>query len=245
MPITPEIKMQKGLGLRLAGFAAAAVLLAGCQTDNYINNTAALDDYHDRHPIVLADAPTTLDVFLDKRGGLDASTLADIRGFVQRYGQYGVGKIVLLAPAGGGPETRAGAAAVRRALAADGLRGTISYGSYRVADVNLAAPIKVAFRGLKAEVASRCGEWPADLASGASIEGWKNTSYWNYGCATQSMIAAQVNDPRDFVRAEALGPADVEMQLRAINAVRQGNDPGTNWKIQNTDIGQLGAGGGG
>jgi pilus assembly protein CpaD len=245
MLITPEIKMPKALGLRLAGFAAAAMLLAGCQTDNYMNNTVALDDYHDRHPIVLADAPTTLDVFLDKRGGLDASTLADIRGFVQRYGQYGVGKIVLLAPAGGGPEARGGVAAVRRALAADGLRGTISYGSYRVADVNLAAPIKVAFRGLKAEVASRCGQWPTDLASGDSLEGWKNTTYWNYGCATQSMIAAQVNDPRDFVRAEALGPADVEMQLRAINAVRQGNDPGTNWKIQNTDIGQVGMGGGG
>jgi pilus assembly protein CpaD len=244
MLITPEIKMPKALGLRLAGFAAAAMLLAGCQTDNYMNNTVALDDYHDRHPIVLADAPTTLDVFLDRRGGLDASTLADIRGFVQRYGQYGVGKIVLRAPAGGGPETRAGVAAVRRALAADGLR-TISQGSYRVADNALAAPIKVEFRGLKAEVASRCGQWPTDLASGDSLEGWKNTSYWNYGCATQSMIAAQVNDPRDFVRAEALGPADVEMQLRAINAVRQGNDPGTNWKIQNTNIGQLGMGGGG
>jgi hypothetical protein len=32
------------------------------------------------------------------------------------------------------------------------------------------------------------------------------------------------------------------MQLRAINAVRQGNDPGTNWVIQNSNIGQVGVG---
>jgi len=242
MSTTPEHKLPRAPGPRIVGFAMAALLLAGCQRDNFMNNTAVLDDYHDRHPIVLADAPTALDVFPHKGGVLDANTRADIRAFVQRYGQYGVGKIVILAPAGGGPDARAGAAAVRRALASDGLRGTVSLGSYRVADLTLAAPIKLGFRGLKAEVASRCGEWPTDLASGASLTGWTNTTYWNYGCATQSMLAAQVEDPRDFVRAQANGPADIEMQLRAIDQVRQGNDPGTNWKTQNTDILSIGSG---
>ena len=32
----------------------------------------------------------------------------------------------------------------------------------------------------------------------------------------------------------------VTLDLRAINAVRQGSDPGTSWKIQNTAIGQVG-----
>ena len=242
MPTTPEQKMPRALGLRAVGFAMAAMLVAGCQRDNFMNNTALLDDYRDRHPIVLADAPTTLDVFPHKGGALDATAIADIHTFVQRYQQYGVGKIGILAPAGGA-EARAGFAAVRRALAAGGFRGTVSYGSYRVADLNLAAPIKLGFRGLKAEVASRCGEWPTDLAGGGSLAGWTNTTYWNYGCATQSMLAAQVDDPRDFVRTEALGPADIIMQLRAINAVRQGNDPGTNWKTQNTDILSIGSGG--
>jgi pilus assembly protein CpaD len=243
MPITPEQKMPRALGLRAVGFAMAAMLVAGCQRDNFINNTALLDDYRDRHPIVLADAPTTLDVFPHKGGGLDTTAFADIRSFVERYGQYGQGKMVILAPAGGGAEARAGVASVRRALAAAGMRGTIRYGSYRVADLNLAAPIKLGFRSLKAEVASRCGEWPTDIGSGAaSLNGWTNTTYWNYGCATQTMMAAQVDDPRDFVRAQALGPADVVMQLRAINAVRQGNDPGTNWKTQSTDILSIGSG---
>jgi pilus assembly protein CpaD len=109
-----------------------------------------------------------------------------------------------------------------------------------VADAALASPIRLSFRGLKAEVASRCGQWPHDLASGSSIDGWKNESYWNFGCATQSVLAAQVDDPRDFARARALGPADEEMRLRAIKDVREGKDPGTNWVTKLTSIGQVG-----
>jgi Flp pilus assembly secretin CpaC len=52
----------------------------------------------------------------------------------------------------------------------------------------------------------------------------------NFGCASQSVIAAQVDDPRDFVQPRALGPSDVEMRTRAIEAVRNGQDPGTQWK---------------
>ena len=44
------------------------------------------------------------------------------------------------------------------------------------------------------------------------------------------MIAAQVDDPRDFVQPRALGPSDVAMRTRAIEAVRKGQDPGTQWK---------------
>jgi len=83
------------------------------------------------------------------------------------------------------------------------------------------------------------------LASGSSVEGWKNEPYSNFGCATQSMIAAQVDDPRDFVQPRALGPSDVAMRTRAIEAVRNGQDPGTQWgnDTQLTPIGtQLGGG---
>ncbi len=55
-------------------------------------------------------------------------------------------------------------------------------------------------------------------------------SYSNFGCASQSMIAAQVDDPRDFVEPRALEPSDVAMRTRAIEAVRNGQDPGTQWK---------------
>jgi pilus assembly protein CpaD len=98
------------------------------------------------------------------------------------------------------------------------------------------------FQGLKAEVASRCGEWPTDIASGSSIDGWKNTGYPNFGCATQAGLAAQIADPRDLVQARASTPPDETMRLRAIQQVRKGQDPGTDWKTQNTTIGTVGGG---
>jgi pilus assembly protein CpaD len=222
---------------------AVALALAGCHTDDdSVTGAISIDDYHNRHPIVLAEDPSTLDVFPAHNGALDESAKADIRAFVARYAQYGVGRMVILAPSIDGPGVRGGVGAIRRAAAAAGLHGSIGVGAYPVADPLEAKPIKLTFIGLKAEVPSQCGQWPSDLASGSSVVGWKNQTYWNYGCATQNMLAAQVADPRDFVRAGASGPGDIQMQLRAINDVRAGNDPGTSWKVQNSNIGQVGGG---
>ena len=87
---------------------------------------------------------------------------------------------------------------------------------------------------------SKCGEWPADIASGSSAEGWQNRPYYNLGCATQSNLAAQVADPVDLVRPRQEDPSDVAMRTRAISAVRTGADPGTSWSLSNTNIGGLG-----
>jgi pilus assembly protein CpaD len=220
---------------------AAAISLAGCVSDPIETSSLMPDDYHDRHPIVLTQAPTTLDVFpVGRQGALDSASIGDIRAFAARYQNMGSGRIVILSPSVSGYGTRAAVNEVRRVLASAGLQGSIGLGSYPVGDPSLASPIRLSFRGLKAEVASRCGQWPHDLASGGTLEGWKNENYWNFGCATQSMLAAQVDDPRDLARARALGPADEDMRLRAIGNVRQGQDPGTNWKVQLTAIGQVG-----
>ncbi len=230
----------KALKLGVLGLAgAAAVSLAGCGTD-YVSTNISVDDYHERHPIVLAEAPISLDVFPIGGGKLDPQTVDDIRIFAARYRATGNGRLLILAPAVGDSGSRANVNEVRRVLASTGLSGPIGLGSYPVTDPSLAAPIRISFRALKAEVPSRCGQWPRDLASGTSTEGWKNESYWNFGCATQSMLAAQVDDPRDLARARGLGPVDEEMRLRAIKSVREGQDPGTNWKTELTPIGQIG-----
>jgi pilus assembly protein CpaD len=220
--------------------AAAAISLAGCVSDSIATSSITTDDYRERHPIVLAKAPTTLDIFPVGQNTLDQASIDDIRAFAARYRKFGTGRMLILSPWGGGYRTHAAVNEIRRVLVSSGLRGFIGLGSYPVAAPSLAAPIRLSFRGLKAEVASLCGQWPQDLASGGSLEGWKNESYWNYGCATQSMLAAQVDDPRDFDHARALGPADEEMRLRAIKDVRQGQDPGTDWKVKLTPIGQVG-----
>lgn len=220
--------------------AVAAISLAGCVSDPIATSSITTDDYRARHPIVLANAPTTLDVFPAGDHTIDAASIQDIRAFAERYRRFGTGRMYILSPWGGGYRTRAAVGEIRRVLASSGLGGFIGVGSYRVAAPSAAAPIRLSFRGLKAEVASVCGQWPDDLASGGTTVGWKNESYYNFGCATQSMLAAQVDDPRDFDHARALGPADEEMRLRAIKDVRQGQDPGTDWKVKLTPIGAVG-----
>jgi pilus assembly protein CpaD len=242
MSLRPTQSLPRAPTLRLICLtAAAAIGLAGCMTDSSPTASIVPDDYHQRHPIVLTQAPTTLDVFpVGRQGTLDPASIADIRAFAVRYQSMGAGRVVIPSPSASGYRTRPAVDAIRRVLASAGLAGSIGLGSYPVGDPSLASPIRLAFRGLKAEVASRCGQWPQDLASGGSLEGWKNENYWNFGCATQSMVAAQVDDPRDLVRARALGPSDEEMRLRAIAAVRQGQDPTTNWKVELTPIGAVG-----
>jgi pilus assembly protein CpaD len=191
--------------LKLTLVAAAASALSGCGVQYASSDPAFPGDFQERHPIVVAAAPTSVDLY-PVGGALDERSIANIRAFAERYRRYGAGAVVIQTPAGANPN------------------------SIAVHEIRRAPPVRVSFTGLKAIVPTKCGEWPEDLASGSSVEGWKNEPYSNFGCATQSTIAAQVDDPRDFVQPRALGPSDVAMRTRAIEAVRAGQDPGTQWK---------------
>jgi len=223
-------------------FVAATTALAGCGVNYASNDSIPPGDYHTRHPIVLAEAPTTLDVY-PTAGGLDQQSVDNIHAFADRYREFGDGRIAILAPASERSHDGRAIDQIRRALAGAGLRGYVSVGSYPEAEPSRAAPIRLVFQGLKATVAGQCGLWPTDLASGGTVDGWKNDSYPNFGCATQSTLAAQVADPRDLAQSRASGPGDVAMRLRAIGNVRNGADPGTSWATKLTPIGQVGGGG--
>jgi pilus assembly protein CpaD len=202
-----------------------------------------MDDYRVRHPIILAEEPQAIDVFpVDPGRRLDSHSAAQIQEFASSYRQFGQGPINVLLPVGprqGVSEaTRDG---IRRALAGGGAAAPVSFGTYPIGDANLAAPIRLSFTKLKAKVAHQCGEWPTDLASGSSIQGWENKPYWNFGCAYQTAIAAQVADPRDLVTPQAETPADTARRIRGIEGIRKGADPGTDWKIKNSAISSVGA----
>ena len=240
-PIKDLERLRRALTLG-ACLGGAALTLSGCFSGMQYesDNSVVAMDYHERHPIILGKAATTLDVF-PVGGRLDGLSLDKIKGFAERYRTYGTGEVIILTPEGD-PSSSAAAAQIRRQLYADGLRGYVAVGPYRVDNPELASPIRLVFQGLKARVADRCGQWPTDLASGGSIETWKNQSYPNFGCATQSALASQIDDPRDLVQARSSTPPDEVMRLRAIEKVRQGNDPGTDWKTEVTPIGQVGGG---
>ena len=221
---------------------AAALSLSGCLSgvEYASDNQISAVDYHERHPIVLGKAATTLDLF-PVGGRLDDLSTDKLKAFAERYREFGSGEVTILTPAGDRYSAEI-VPQIRQRLYAHGLRGYVAVGSYPVEDRTLASPVRLVFQGLKVHVADRCGQWPTDLASGSSIETWKNQSYPNFGCATQSALAAQIDDPRDLVQARGSTPPDETMRLRAIEKVRQGQDPGTEWKTQTTAIGQVGGG---
>ncbi len=229
--------------LRFAALLAVAAPLAACSgADRVVTNSISPDDYRARHPIELREGWARLEVFPEVRNGaLDDRTQAQVRQFARQYKDHGSGEIGLALPQGGrdGAEARAAEPGLRRALAAGGARGLVRISYYHVADPSLAAPVRLSYASITAKVDSRCGHWPNDLASGSSLNGWENRQYWNFGCATQQMMAAQVADPRDLVGPGATAPPDSTMRGRAIDDVRQGKDPGTNWKTQNTNISGL------
>lgn len=218
--------------------------LAGCGGDRVITTATTPPDYHARHPIVIGESDYSLDLFpTGPRGNLDSRSLDRLREFAQRYRELGHGPVSVLVPSGGpyNPAESASLGYIRQIFAAGGSRGVLSVAPYPVTDPTLASPVRISFEGIKAHLPHRCGDWPNDLASGSSAQGWENKTYWNFGCANQNALAVQVADPRDLTSPRGERPADTNMRIRAIENVRKGIDPGTKWETKNSGIGAVGS----
>ena len=230
------------LALSLALAAAAA--LAGCGANRVVANADNGSDARLRHPIALVQQPYTLDIFPgeDAPHRLDLHTSNQIATFAARYRQSGQGQISILVPRIG-PRPLVGGAtvdAIRRELARSGAAAAVTVSQYPVENPALASPVRMSFDALRAAVTHRCGDWPSDLASGSSTQGWENKSYWNFGCASQNMIATQVADPRDIAEPQGDTPPDAAIRMRGIAKVRAGADPSTGWAMKNSNIGAVG-----
>ena len=225
----------------LARGAAALMLLgglAGCSNvDRTVATSAIPVDYHQRHPVALVNARQSLDIFLiGAVGKLDYRQKHDVEAFAADYLAHGEGLLRVLVPRGSvdGRAADATLGALRHLLAASGVKGDIEVGSYQVTDARLASVLRMSFVKLQAKAATHCGDWPDDLGSGSSLDGWENRTYYNLGCASQQTLAAQMDDPRDLIRPRAEDPSDVQMRTRAIgdirgNPVLVGQDPSTTW----------------
>lgn len=243
LPISPPGRFASGrLALRFVAGTLLASSLAGCATPDRLSTaTAYPEDFRARHPIVMTEAPSSLDIF-PSMSGLDKSNTIRVRSFAGDYLTNGQGPIVIQVPANGASRyvARPAVDQIRRTLHASGVKGHVQVGSYLPSDPAQASPIRVSYVGLSARTARPCGEWPRDLASASSLEGWENKAYWNFGCATQANLAMQVADPRDLVSPRGETPSDVAMRTRAITKVRMGEDPAAKWLVRNSTIGTTG-----
>ena len=251
MSILPPLKFVGKAASRLLSNRALRLLvpfgvltLAGCaaNVDRMKTSSIPMDDYRKRHPILLSESAEKLDIFpAPKVRGLDSRSAGQVAEFGRLYRAGGHGPINIFVPDGRSaplqPET---IAAIRRALAYGGARAQLEVTHYPAVNPGLASPVRLSFTGLKAKVADQCGQWPSDLASGSSLQGWENKPYWNFGCSYQSAFAAQVADPRDLIGPRAEDSADTQVWSRAIVSLRKGSDPTTEWKTKNSSISSVG-----
>ncbi len=206
--------------LRAAALVFGSLTLVGC-TDRLATGTTVSDDYQQRHRIVMGEQPVTLNLFASRK--LDEGSKRRILEFASEARIEGAPVVEVLAPAGAfnEKEARALLPAVKAALQEGGFTASVSTGSYPTADPRAMAPLRLSYRAVRARVSHPCGEWPADLVSGSSLDGWDNRPYWNLGCSYQNMIAMQLDDPRDLEAPRATTPSDVQMRTRAIADARQ------------------------
>ena len=241
---------ERNIRRRASGIAAAlaaGLALGACAKKDDTTGSLAPMDVRERHPIVLRDAPRSLDVFVGRAGaGLDARQAEDVAGFAQEYRRSGRGGLVAEVPT----ETRRELAAhdtlnaVRSALVRGGVpAGALQVRTYPVRDPGLASPIRLTFASLQAGLPHACGQWPEDLGSSDTKFSISNAPYWNFGCSTQATLAAQVADPIDLVRSRDEGRPDIAKRMNAIAKIRQGKDPSTEYRQSTPQINSTVGGG--
>lgn len=221
--------------------ALGAVLLLGACAKGDISTSGIPTDTRERHPIVLRDAPRSLDVFVGRAGGggLDPRQADDVTRFGEDYRRSGKGGLVAEVPTGTGRDlaARDTLEGIRRSLARAGVSpGALSVRTYPIADPGLASPIRLTYASLQAGLPHSCGQWPTDLGASSYKTDATNEPYWNLGCASQANLAAQIADPLDLVRARSEGRLDTQKRMEAIKKLREGKDPSTQYRQEQTKL---------
>ncbi len=208
-----------------AALAASAVLLSSCG-NSQLTTGSIPDDYRTRHPIVLAEGEYTLDIPVASGDVRLTTGMKDtVKGFAQTFTASPAGVIQIQVPHGSynGGAARNLAGDIRRTLTEAGIRPQrILMSSYAASPNGDAAPIRLAYVTTKA-MTGACGEWPADLSN----DTFGNRNWYNFGCASQNNLAAQVANPTDLIAPRAMTPIDATQRARIIGNYRTGGTTST------------------
>ena len=197
-------------------------------------------DIRDRHPIVLSEAPRSIEIFADGPN-LGSRQRDDLAAFAAEYRQHGRSQIIAEVPSvnGRGGNGHHGLHAIRQTLARNGVASSvIAVRGYPAPDHSVAAPVRLSFAKLQARVPHACGQWPEDLGASNFRFSASNQSYYNFGCASQHNLAAFVADPLDLERGRPEGRVDTVRRITAIGKLREGTDPSTSYRDGATRINQ-------
>jgi pilus assembly protein CpaD len=209
----------------VAVVALTAGLLQGCARDPLTTN-AIPDDYRTRHPITLSEAEHSLDIPVSAGDSRLTTAMADnIRGFAQNYASMSTGVINIQMPSGSANSASAARMAkqIRTTLSGAGVApGKIMETRYAASPNGDSAPIRLSYVAITA-MTGQCGQWPEDLSDNT----FANKNWYNFGCASQSNLAAQVANPMDLVGPRGMSPIDAERRAVVIDTYRNGKNMAT------------------
>ncbi len=235
-----------GRALGVTGSLALALLTAACNTTRYeptVTGSVPHDGFRNRHPIVIEQGEETFDVPVAAHGAaLPRHVLAKIEAFGREAVDQGATGMTVMVPSASRNEAAAYRAAreIGDALARAGFPAhTVHKVPYAAEGPEDAAPIRLSYARIVAKVPHRCGRWPEQVASAAD-----NSDYWNFGCATQSNIAAMVAEPTDLVSPAPIGKPDATRRSAVIQAYRKGEKTRSDFKLPDTTASKVGSGGG-
>ncbi|HLH98451.1 MAG TPA: CpaD family pilus assembly protein [Xanthobacteraceae bacterium] len=221
--------------------AGCAATLAGCVSDQ-----AGMPEYppdlRHRHPIAIREGVHTVELFIgSRRGELTLDQRADVLSFAHSWKRDAAGGVIIDMPTGTSNEAAAANVLpeVRSILVSMGVPAqSIGIRTYQPSDPRTLATMRLNYPRMVAS-AGPCGMWPHDLGPTIDREHSDNLEYWNFGCAAQHNLAAQVANPADLVQPRGETPAYNQRRTKAMEAYRQGMTPATVYTITNNNEGKI------
>jgi pilus assembly protein CpaD len=219
-----------GTAMRAALVLGGVLFVCGCTTDQQVAGVPDVpSDYRMRHPITLKESARTLEVFIGtNRGELNPTQRAQILAFGLRWKNEATGGIIVARPVGSSNE-RAAYDSMREIVSILNSSGmppaSIAVRTYQAGGPALAT-VRISYPQVAAQ-AGPCGLWPEDIGPSATRDYFENQPPWNYGCASQRNLAAEVDDPADLVQPRAQTAANTMRRTTVMEKYRQGIDPST------------------
>ena len=208
----------------MVGAILPIVGLSGCakhSKDQFVVGSTPPGTYKTRHPIVLGEREQVLDVPVSSQStGLPLASASAVRGFTSSYKKSAGGVMTIMLPAGS-PNQRAARRISNRVadvVISQGVPASrISITTYDAHNHGSAAPIRLSYGAVTASV-GECGAWDKDLS-----DNHENRNYKNYGCATQSNLAAIVSNPADLLGPRGTTGIDAARRGKVIEDYRSGD----------------------
>ncbi|TNE36280.1 MAG: hypothetical protein EP347_11495 [Alphaproteobacteria bacterium] len=211
---------------RLALSAVAALALSGCMNGAGLDGMAAGQTRtmpHERFPIQVSSTNEEMSLMVPSNAvTLSPEDRARVSMFAASYRKGGHGELWLASPTGSSNEAASGAALaeISKVFVEQGLSpAAITMTTYHSSADN--APITLRFKVYDAH-SPNCRRWDQNLAVTP-----RNGTSPNFGCATQSNLAAMLDDPHDLVEPRDMTPADADRRNTVVDKYRSGEPTAT------------------